>query len=531
MLIDARELPGDTELTGDVCVIGAGAAGITLARELSRAGIAVLLLESGDFEFDPETQDLYSGKSVGVPTEPMSASRLRFFGGTTNHWSGWCRPLEPIDFEARPGLALTGWPISYTAMEPLYRRAMEIVQIGPPEAYAAAPQGLPSLGLDPSRLDSAIFQISPPTRFGQIYRDDLTRAPSTKVVIHANVLELATDSAGQAVTFARAQSLGGHIFTARAKLFVLAAGGLENPRVLLLSRNAHSAGLGNGHDVVGRYFMDHPWIRNAAIARFTTSDPDLRLYFDETATGAAPVFAAIAPSAQLLREEPIGNFRIWMTPLRRVVEGVDDLKDVVGALKSASIPKHLWQDIGHILNDYDALADAAYKTVMGGQTSPFIHPDPGSGPVVGAAIDINTEQLPNPNSRVTLSEERDALGLNRLTLNWQPGDVERRTARRGLELLALEFGRLGLGRVRIHAPAPTAWPPDISGSRHHMGATRMSADPRTGVVDANCQVHGVANLFIAGSSVFPTSGYANPTLTIVALTLRLGDELKRRLAA
>jgi choline dehydrogenase-like flavoprotein len=193
-------------------------------------------------------------------------------------------------------------------------------------------------------------------------------------------------------------------------------------------------------------------------------------------------------------------------------------------------PDGFWHHLGLVFADYDAVIDATYKTLFHARTGPFSLPEPGSGPIVGAILDVNVEQFPNPDSRVTLSDKRDALGQNRLVVDWRPGAAEKRTIRRALELLADEFGRLGVGRVRISdMPAGDSLPAALQGSRHHLGTTRMSDNPRTGVVDATCRVHGVDNLYIAGSSVFPSSGFSNPTLTIVALALRLGEELRRRL--
>ncbi len=221
-----------------------------------------------------------------------------------------------------------------------------------------------------------------------------------------------------------------------------------------------------------------------------------------------------------------------LTPSRRLVEGVNSLRTLAHAVTALHAPPEgFWYHLSQIVADYDAVIDAAYKTVFGAHAGPFNSPDPGTGPIVGAILDVNVEQFPDPASRVTLSNKRDALGQNRLDVDWLPGGREKRTVRRALELVADEVGRLGLGRVHISSmPDGDRWPAVLRGSRHHMGTTRMSDNPRTGVVDATCRVHGVANLYIAGSSVFASSGYANPTLTIVALALRLSDELRRKFA-
>jgi len=226
------------------------------------------------------------------------------------------------------------------------------------------------------------------------------------------------------------------------------------------------------------------------------------------------------------------GFRIVLQKLHRFIGGVDAMKGVFSALSRFSLPANLWDELGSILHDRDAVADALYRAATGRRSSPFAPVMPSTGPVVGATLDINLEQVPNRESRVMLSPKRDALGQNRLVMFWRLSEIERRTYRRAQELVGLEFGRLGIGRVNAKPLPDDGWPGwgGMFASRHHMGTTRMSDEPKTGVVDATCRLHGVSNLYVAGSSVFPTSGYANPTLTIVALALRLGDELRRAMA-
>jgi choline dehydrogenase-like flavoprotein len=535
MFVDARTLAPGTAIQTGVCIIGAGAAGITLALSLRFAGFPIVVLESGDFDFDAATQDLDAGELAGVPNWPTDVSRLRFFGGTTNHWSGWCRPLDAIDFEPRPSIPLSVWPFRRDALIAYYQQAQHICELGPfdyddPEPWIRETnQQAPRF--DPARLKTSIFQVSPPTRFGQTYRKPLEEADAVTVYLNANVVDLRANATASAVDLVKARCLDGPAFTVQARYVVLATGGLENARILLLSNGVQTAGLGNGNDVVGRYFMDHPWFTYAAVARFATPDPSLPLFFGETPMRGTSVFAALtAGDTQTQGTNGIGGFRVWMQPLHRVPEGVDSLKAVGSALSHFKLPDHLWEDVGSILRDRDIVADSLYRTLTGRKTSPFASADPTIGAVTGATFDINIEHAPNESSRVTLSDKRDALGQNRLMLDWRLSHTERRTYQRAQELVALEFGRLGIGRINAKALPDHGWPEEMYGSRHHMGTTRMSDDPKTGVVDANCRVHGLENLYVAGSSVFPTSGYANPTLTIVALALRLSDELRQLMA-
>jgi choline dehydrogenase-like flavoprotein len=538
MFIDARTVAQNTMVQTEVCIIGAGAAGIALALSLRASGFPVAVLESGDLDFDADTQNLDAGQSVAVPNYPLDVSRLRFFGGTTNHWDGWCRPLDTLDFRPRPAIPLSGWPLQRTALISYYEQAQHICEIGPfeydPEFWIRQ-TGQTGPKFDPARLKTAIVQVGPPTRFGQTYRETLRQSDNVTIYLNANAVDLQANSTASSVDQVKVATLGGPTFSVRARYVVLATGGLENARILLLSNRVQPAGLGNTYDLVGRYFMDHPWIRQAAVVRFSAPDPSLPLFFGETRLNGTTVFATLAPGEADLTRMPAdpaatGGFRIVLQKLHRVISGVDSLKSVIGALSEFSLPADLWDDLGNILHDRDAVADALYRGVTRQRTSPFAPVLPSTGPVTGALLDINMEQAPNPASRVMLSQERDALGQNRLVMYWRLSEMERRTYRRAFELAGLELGRLGIGRVNARPLPDDGWPADMFGSRHHMGTTRMSDDPKTGVVDANCRVHGLSNLYIAGSSVFPTSGYANPTLTIVALALRLGDELRRQMA-
>ncbi|MGH7564021.1 MAG: FAD-dependent oxidoreductase, partial [Gemmatimonadota bacterium] len=258
MLIDARELPDATEIDSDVCIVGAGAAGITIARELAGTPLRVCLLESGGLEFDPEIQALYSGENVGFPYYDADKFRLRFFGGTTNHWQGVCRPLDPIDFEARDWVPGSGWPIGRADLEPYYARAQTICQLGPLDYRVSTwrTEGAAPFALPERWIESRVFQQSPPTRFGQTYRDEIRDAANVRAYLHANVIEIEADSPPPSIRRMRLACLTGIRFTARARWYVLATGAVENARLLLASRRDVPEGLGNVHGWVGRTFME-----------------------------------------------------------------------------------------------------------------------------------------------------------------------------------------------------------------------------------------------------------------------------------
>ncbi len=529
MFVDARTVAQGTSVDTGICIIGAGAAGITLARSLRSAQVPVVLLESGGLEFDAITQELDIGLMTGIPNYPTDVSRLRYFGGTTNHWAGTSRPFEASDFQPQPSIPLSGWPISRDDLLPYYLKAQDICQLGPFDysaSYWFQKIGQSPPAFDPARLQPTIFQISPPTRFGQVYRSDLENEKNVTVYLNANAIDLQANADASVVEQVQVATVDGPSFYIRPKYTVLAAGGLENARLLLLSKGSQPAGLGNTHDVVGRYFMDHPYFPGAGLVAFSTPDPPLPLMI--LGVKASPV-AAFATLTDTAMPDGTSGFQVLVQGITRIINGVDSLKTVASSFRHLTAPDHLWEHIQNIIRDRDAIADDVYRTVMRSRRSPFL----ASGanlPVQAATLDVLLEQVPNPASRVTLSDEKDALGKRRLALDWQFTDVERRTYQRAIEMAALECGRLGLGRVKIKPLPNNGWPDDLLGANHHIGTTRMSDDPRTGVVDRNCRVHGINNLYIAGSSVFPTSAFANPTLTITAISLRLADELRQQTA-
>ncbi|HEX2102781.1 MAG TPA: GMC family oxidoreductase [Solirubrobacteraceae bacterium] len=563
MFADARRVPERTEIQTDVCVVGAGAAGITLAKHFSGRRTRVVLLESGGFELDAETQQLCDGPNAGLPYFALLASRLRYFGGTTGHWGGTCRPMEPEDFGARPGVPRSGWPIGRADLDPYYGAAAELVGIRDMEwdlaSWARRSRFEPfDLG---DRVQTRVGRLvrAKNRRWGELYREDVRRAPDVTSYLYANVTELETDETGRRVTRARAATLGGNRFTVRARWFVLAAGGIENARLLLLSDRRHPRGLGNDHDMVGRCFLEHPRFRGAVVVP-ARSSIESRFYTTHGAAGAdIEGYLAVAERRQV--QERLVDVQIGIRP---VFEGgfqdVKNAPDVVAlkALGGEPSSGDLAEDVRKVAGDLGtwhaftipgAPLPVPYPEVAGkllgspddrkalvprvlGDIAAFAYTKlVGSAPVQRLDVITRIASAPEPDSRVTLAGDRDALGLRRAKLTWKLSPIDRRSVVRSLELLGAAVGAAGLGRLRLLVGEDDrSWPDDLQGAYHHMGTTRMSADPRDGVVDRNCRVHGVANLYVAGSSVFPTPGAGTPTMTLVALALRLGHHLDREIA-
>lgn len=509
MQVDARSLDDGAVIETDLLIIGAGAAGIAIATALDQTPIAVCVLESGGLALDAETQELYSGTLDGtfraLGDGYLSTTRLRYFGGTTNHWAGWCRPLDPIDFEERPWIPDSGWPFGRSELDPYYRRAANLVQIARFDDRRVDRTNplRPPLLADSSDIDTVRFHFSPPTRFGQLYRDPLLRSRNVTVVLHANAVHLRANEAGSAVDHVEAACLDGPRFTVRARRVVLAAGGIENARLLLTSDSVHPRGLGNRHDLVGRFFADHP---HMAVGRVVVSDPWRRmgLYdFHGTLDGPHTFLGVLTPTESSLRTNELLNYRVHVAappPADEVSELDLAVGRAAGAVR-AVMERQPHPERRRVLRYWQASEPRSHSLRLSCETSPLA------------------------SSRVTLSTARDPLGIPRPHLNWEASSDDFERVRRGLLLLGRELGtRLG-GRVRIDLDTEAPWA-GARGGAHHMGTTRMHGDPRRGVVDSDCRVHGLANLYVAGSSIFPTYGYANPTLTIVALALRLAERLR-----
>ncbi|HZS84704.1 MAG TPA: GMC family oxidoreductase [Stellaceae bacterium] len=526
MFLDARgDLPSDTRIECDLCVMGAGAAGITIARELASTGLSIYVLESGGLEFEDEIQALYKGTSIGHEYPALDIARLRFFGGSTNHWEGSCHPLEAVDFERRSWIAHSGWPITRSQLDPFYVRAQKYCGLGPFDYDAAHWVGKIAgkpLPLRADRVRTAISQLSPPVRFGIDYRQDLETAAHVVVLLHATVVDIIADPSNGQVSHVRFGELGGKRFTLSARAYVLALGGIENPRLLLSSNGVHPNGLGNQNDLVGRFFMDHPVVEGAILK---PSDPklDLSFYGVSDTQGSYRLNAHLELADEVLRQEQLVNIGAPFIPRDRYYAspGIESYHDIANALAKGRLPPHLWGDIGDVARDFDMVVEASSRRLFGRRLFSSAEE------LAYFGFDTMTEQTPNPESRVTLGDERDPFGMRRVKLDWRLSNSDKENLWRCYEVLGAELGRAGIGRVRLLRDREDAlWTTRLSYGDHHMGTTRMSEDPRFGVVDADCRVHSVLNLYVAGSSVFPTGGHVPPTLTIVALAIRLADHLK-----
>ena len=553
MIIDYKDGSAPADVEADLCIIGAGAAGIAIARHFIGTAIMVCLLEGGGPGGEESSQALYGGVSAGLPGLDPGTSRMRVFGGSCNLWGGGCIPLTAEDMAERDWVPHSGWPISYAELEPYYLRARSYCQIDSHDIDAGAfttPLARTPLPFEPDTLVNQVFARSP-ILFGQAYREELERAPNITLLLHANLLALDAGADGSTVEQARIASLDGRTGVVRARHFVLACGGIENARQLLLSDAVLPQGLGNRHDQVGRYFMDHPCGKMGTV---TTETPDqiTRPYDRNLGKGPAPAFPEIALSHAFQRANQLLSGRVHPFAVEgRVPGGLRALRDFRAALRPAPQDENsqLETRLQAALKNGPGNPDSV-EPASAGIATLALRTALGAGDIVQALLqklaDKPTvqsnhveligyfEQAPNPDSRVTLASETDGLGLRKVRLDWQLTPLDRRTYRAAATLFGDALARACGGHFALEpwlADGSDVAAPQVHGTAHHLGTTRMSDDPRLGVVDRQCRVHGMDNLHIAGSSVFPTGGWAFPTFTIVALSLRLADNISRLLGS
>ncbi len=547
MIVDYLDGSVPTDMKADLCIVGAGAAGIAIARTFIGTSVTVCLVEGGGLSGEEKSQALNEGTSVGCPPFDPGTSRMRVFGGSCNLWGGGCIPLGRQDMGPRDWVPHSGWPLSYDDLEPYYRDAQAYCRIDAhdfSDGSFLGPLARPPLSFDADKLVNQIFARSP-ILFGQAYRSELDQAPNIKVLLHANLLELVPSPAGSAVLHARIGALDARTGTVRACHYVLASGGIENARLLLLSNSVVPHGLGNDRDLVGRYFMDHP---SGTLGTVTTDTPDrlTRPYDRDLGKGPAPVFPEIGLSNDAQRTHRILSGRVHPFAVEGTVpKGIRALRSFRAALRPPVL------DEGSVL---EARLCAALKngprtgqdTVATGENIGMLALRLGLGvgdiarALAHRLVDKPTvksnhvalvgffEQAPNPDSRITLGTEVDALGKRKVCVDWRLTSLDRHTYTIAAKLFGNELARACGGTFQLDP-----WllddedaVPQVHGTAHHLGTTRMSDDPRHGVVDCHCRVHGIDNLHIAGSSVFPTGGWAFPTFTIAALSLRLAENLR-----
>lgn len=560
MILDARTIAHGTILQCDVVVVGSGPAGVPLALELAQRGIDVIVLEAGGEHYSQLEQSRLEGEVVNPSTHhPLDRFRVRQFGGGSNLWGGRCAPYQDIDFEPREWVPHSGWPIANRALKPFYERASNYLDLGEfcydarecldPQVASPFPQM--AWG---NVSDTTIWRYSLPTNMRQKYRRQLQRLTNLRVLLHASCLELRTSSGGERVSDVFVATGVGRRLSISARAFVLACGAIETARLLMVSRDNHAAGLGNAHDLVGRYYQTHLYGTIAKL-KYSGNPRQVRYGFERSRDGVyVQRMLTLRPEAQ--RRERLRNFCAvlhnpdfnnpdhrsavlssvflvkWLISRRLPAEllgGGLDLKHRSAAAGASVVGRH----IRNVVSDAPNLASFSWtwltKRILSARKLPGVqvYNRDGEYPLLYSA-----EQEPNPDSRISLATGRDDFGYHRAKADWRftTGDVEGIVANHAA--IAREIGAsprpLLTHDIDLTTLADRVRASANVGS-HHIGTARMSETPRSGVVDAACRVHGVANLYLAGSATFPTSSCMSVTLLIVALALRVSDSIVEQL--
>ncbi len=572
-------LPAGAPLDADIVIVGGGMAGLTLATEFAGASLRIVILESGvvglddryqelnrvecagDDHFDPQSafRVKYHGANCPVwdPQIEPYGMRLRAFGGSSAYWGGKVATFDAVDFTARPWAPGTGWPISPEDLAPYYDRTSPYLNLGPNiyderlwPLLEKAPFDPP---IDPTKLRTTFWQFARSkvdkldmVRFGKEYI--AVANPDTEVFIDATVTRIDLTDDASAFKGVAVSTYEGEQYYLTARTCVVAASAIENARLLLASNHQLPRGIGNQGDVLGRYLMDHP---GALLGSVPASDakPLLRRFgfFGLRHNLQTHMYMhGLSVADEVQRSEHLLNTAMFM------LEDVSVDDPFKAAVRLAKLKRGtILRDIRSVLSGFGLLAKGVGMKIFQSNYMPERLKDL----IINTAIRLNpnmvvreyqsinmphklfaydihgiTEQAPNPESRITLADSVDRFGVPRAAVDWKVGVLEATSLMRAAETLRDEFARIGLPAPKLvdwieKREPETARLIDMA---HSMGTTRMSSDPASGVVDTDCRVHGVEGLYVAGGSVFPTSGHANPTLMILSLVIRLADHLKAR---
>jgi choline dehydrogenase-like flavoprotein len=545
MLTDAEDLTDGHLLRARVCVVGAGPAGLSLADSLAGAGVDVLLLEAAGPGLP--TGPLETTRSVGTPYS-VASTRRRGLGGSARAWNiatplgapyVRLRELDALDLAPRPGLREVGWPLVLADLRPHYRDAWALFGLppvaDPPQVPDASPPEAPAGATGDGEVRP--FRFGPASAFTERLPQRLAASPRVQVVTGAVVTDVRTDTDAGTVSGLRCATRTGAALTAEAQVYVLAGGGIENARLLLASRSRHPEGLGNASDHVGRHFMEHPHYASAVVRPGDHRLEDQPALWDLHVEDGVAVQRKQALTRAATEREGLLSTAYYLGP-RRISSlvvtgrtgGLHPRRSRATyawreALRSRRLPPHALATLPDALL---ALPGAAQWAATQARAERAVRRGrPRSAMPRTMTLRGMAEQVPNPRSRVRLTSTPDAFGVPTAELDWRLTDTDWGSMARSQALLLPHLRAVYGGRV--DSVLDVTPHPHVVGGAHHMGTTRMAASPREGVVDADCRVHGLTNLYVAGSSVFPAVGSANPTLTLVALSLRLGAHLRDRL--
>jgi choline dehydrogenase-like flavoprotein len=559
LIEDIGSLTGEARFEAELAVVGAGPAGIVTALEAADRGINVLLVESGQRGFDPAVQELSDAAVWDRKRHaPLSLAVRRQLGGTSVIWGGRCVPYDPVDFVSRPVAGSAVWPVGYEELQRYFARASDWLRCGRPVFSA---RGVPELaagvvpGLEDDQLKSSdLERWSLPTDFGRVYGKRLLASPHVRVLTGVTTRSITSSSNSRRAEHLDCRTLAGGRVVVAAKHFVVACGGLESTRLLMTSTAPDGGQLGNGGGHLGRWYMAH--VEGvAAKVRFSTPPRTTTYGFQRDVDGTY-VRRRFTFTEQFQREIGLPNFAAWLTnpELADASHRRGELSFVYLALRSRLGPRFApdAQRLSLIGIEVPGapygrtdisprsrhVANLARHPVRSGRfvvsfgTRRFLRSGrraPGYfsfSPDNVYPLQYHSEHLPNADSRVSLSDEVDAVGRPKLAIDLRFAAADVDGVVRAHEQLDARLRASGVGRLEYTSGDVTATVSDrLGGGFHQVGTTRMSRTETHGVVDENLRVFGVENVHVASSSTFVTSGQANSTFMIVVFALRLADRL------
>jgi choline dehydrogenase-like flavoprotein len=554
MFIDAETLQDGATFSSDVAVVGAGPAGIVLTLELAKAGYEVALIESGRLHFSETIQNLDEASYFDPQIHaPMSECSRRQLGGTSVIWGGRCLPYDPVDFDRRSYIPHSSWPVTYEELEAYFQRSCDYFFCGQSEFNI---KNIPSIeqksiipGLpDEQVLTSILERWSLPTNFGKEYFNELKQSKGIKLLYGLTCTEIESNDSGSRVEVLQAKTLGGKTLRVKSRKYVLAGGGLNTTRLLLSSERRHPGGIGNHSGLLGRFYMGH-LSGEIAVVHFNTPPKDTAFGFDRDTDGVY-LRRRFSFTREFLHEKELTNIVAWLgvpkfgdpshrngilsfaylalnSPLKEYLTAKAIRKSAIGEGDRRDYQAHIMNILRDLGKTLAFVPSFGYGRYLARRKIPALFVYSGSNEY---PLHYHGEQIPNLNSTVSLSDERDELGMRRLDINLRYTHQDIDSVLRSHQYWDAHLKKHGCGYLKYlkDDPEADAWYQSRNGF-HQIGTTRMSEDPSSGVVGTNCNIHGFDDLFVASSSIFVTSGQANSTFMIVAFALRLADYLKKEL--
>lgn len=549
MIISEKEIIQGDCLEAEICIIGSGPAGFSIALELIKTNKKIIMLTGGGYHETAASQDLHKGIIDSIsPHEPIEENRRRVFGGASTAWGGRCIPMDPIDFLKRPWIHHSGWPITFDKLKPYYEKASNYLKSGAFEYIA--PNSLTNLNVDEiidgidneDIISSKLERWSTPVNFVKDYAHLLKKNGNIQVILDSHVISFETAD-GKTINSINARWKFKLDFTVSCKTFILACGEIENPRLLLASKNIfHPNGLGNNYDLVGRYYMSHffgtyatlmPKNRENIIYDFEKDKEGVyfrrRWWITEEAQNKNEIGNAIFFLHQANDQSGHRDVLFSIVFISKFLISLISQKPISVIKNKKDVLKHLKIVLTEGWTKLPSILKIALKRFQK-RRLPFVLPHINSEKL---GLYFQTEQMPNPNSQISLDESNcDAMGIPRVKVHIEFNELDKKTIKMAHNIFMDRYIKANVGGYSYSESGLDQFINQkinsFNSAAHHLGTTRMSEDPRFGVVDQNCLVHGMTNLYVAGSSVFPTGGHVNPTLTIVALSLRLGEHIKNK---